>query len=155
MLQTKTVRIEFADQCIRAVDHISDIRKAAESASLNLFSRYDVRLDTPMPTANDSVVVNVKIPEEIIESFKLGAHLRGISDYLLKQYRDRYQKHLVGKRLLYYIDVSGSELEPTGIATIDRFEAIADFARLLERSDDEALDQINRILVILNESKQS
>jgi len=37
---------------------------------------------------------------------------------------------------------------------VDRLEAVATFARLLERSDKEALDAISRILVILKEAKQ-
>ncbi len=42
----------------------------------------------------------------------------------------------------------------TGLAMVDRLEAVATFARLLERSDKEALDAISRILVILKEAKQ-
>ena len=151
---TKKIQLEFADPSVRAIDHIQDIRQAAVSAGLNLNSRYDVQLQYPMPTADDRVVVEIKIPDEIAETFAVGNHLRGISNYLLSRCGDRYQKYLVGKRLLNYIEVSDSEHKPAGLAMIDRLEAVGAFAKLLERSDDEALDQISRILVILKEAKQ-
>jgi len=151
---TKRIQLEFADPSVRAIDYIQDIRKAAESAGLNLYSRYDVQLQYPMPTADDKVVVEIKIPDEIADTFAVGNHLRGISNYLLSRCGDRYQRFLVGKRLLNYVEVSESDHEPTGLAMVDRLEAIVSFTKLLERSDDEALDQISRILVILKEAKQ-
>ncbi len=151
---TKRIQLEFADPNIRAIDYIQDIRKAAENAGLNLYSRYDVQLQYPMPTADDKVVVEIKIPDEIAETFAVGNHLRGISNYLLNQCGDRYQRFLVGKRLLNYVEVSESEHEPTGLAMVDRLEAVVSFTKLLERSDNEALDQISRILTILKEAKQ-
>lgn len=151
---TKTIQLEFADPNVRAIDYIQDIRKAAENAGLNLFSRYDVQLQYPMPTVDDRVVVEIKIPEEIAETFAVGNHLRGISNYLLSRCGDRYKAFLVGKRLLNYIEVQESDQPPEGFAMVDRLEAIVSFAKLLERSDDEAMDAISRILIILKESKQ-
>ncbi len=150
---TKKIQLEFADPSIRAIDYIQDIRKAAENAGLNLFARYDVQLQYPMPTADDRVVVEIYIPDEIADTFAVGNHLRGISNYLLSRYGDRYQKFLVGKRLLNYIEVSDTDQEPKGLAVVDRLEAIVAFAKLLELSDDEAMDQISRILLILKEAK--
>lgn len=151
---TKTIQLEFADSSIKAIDYIQDIRKAAENAGLNLYARYDVQLQYPMPTPDDKVVVDIKIPECIEKTFAVGNHLRGISSYLLSRCGNRYQKHLVGKRLLNYIEVKDSDLEPSGIAMADRLEAIISFTKLLERSDDEAMDAISRILTILEEGKQ-
>lgn len=151
---TKTIQLEFADPNVRAIDYIQDIRKAAESAGLNLFSRYDVQLQYPMPTVDDRVVVEIKIPEKIAETFAVGNHLRGISNYLLSRCGDRYKAFLVGKRLLNYIEVQESNQPPAGFSMADRLEAIVSFAKLLERSDDEAMDAISRILIILKESKQ-
>ena len=152
-MRTKKIRIEFADPSIRAIDNIQDIRKAAENAGLNLFSRYGVQLQYPMPDG-DRVVLEIKIPDEIAETFAVGNHLRGISNFLLSKYGDRYQPYLVGKRLLNYTEVTEGSREPTGLAMVDRLEAVAAFAKLLERSDEEALDQISRILFILKEAKQ-
>ena len=154
MMITKKIQLEFADPSIRAIDYIQDIRKAAEYAGLNLYSRYNVQLQYPMPTADDKVVVEIKIPDDIVETFAVGNHLRGISSYLLNQCGNRYQKFLVGKRLLNYIEVSEVDHAPAGLAMVDRLEAIVSFTKLLERSDSEALDQISRILVILKEAKQ-
>lgn len=78
------VQIEFTDSSIQAADAIYDIRKAAESASINLNLRYDVVLQYPMLADENKVVVELKIPEEIVDTFSVGNHLRGISTYLLK-----------------------------------------------------------------------
>jgi hypothetical protein len=152
-LITKKVQIEFANSKIRAIDHIQDIRKAAESAGLNLYSRYDVQLQYPMPEGNN-VVVEIRIPEKHAD-FTIGKHLRGISNYLLSKRGEYYRPYLVGNRLLNYSDVTEVAAPPKDeFSTSDRLEAIASFAKLLERSDEESLDQINRILVILDEAKR-
>lgn len=154
MLVSKTIQIEFTDSSIQAADAIYDIRKAAESASLNLYSRHDVQLQYPMLADDDKVVVEIKIPEEIVDTFSVGNHLRGISTYLLKKCDGRYDKHLVGKRLLNYTEIPTPEVRTDKISMIDRLEAIIAFTKLLERSDAEALNYINRILIILKEVKE-
>lgn len=148
---TKTVQLEFASPNIRAIDHIQDIRKAAEYAGLNLYGRYDVQLQYPMPTDDDKVMVEIKIPDKMAESFSVGNRLRGISTYLLKHYRERYEPYLVGNRLLNYIDVAEPVKKQAGLSTIDRLEAIISFTMLLERSDEQAMGQIERIMAILQE----
>ena len=153
MLVTKRIQIEFADPAIRAIDHIQDIRKAAENAGLNLYSRYNVQLQYPMPDG-DRVVVEIKIPEEIAETFAIGNHLRGISNYLLSKWNDRYHQYLIGKRLLNYNELGDSDKRQPELAAVDRLEAVAAFAKLLERNDEEAMDAISRILIILKEAKQ-
>ena len=154
MLVTKRIQIEFADPTIKAIDYIQDIRKAAENAGLNLFSRYDVQLLYPMPDG-DRVVVEIKIPEEIVDTFAVGNHLRGISTYLLSKGSNRYHQYLIGKRLLNYIELDEEEKKESGLATVDRLEAVSVFAKLLERNDEDAMDAISRIILILNEVKQS
>jgi hypothetical protein len=151
---TKKILLEFANPSIRAVDYIQDIRKAAENAGLNLYSRFSVQLQYPMRSADDKVMVDIKIPDEIADAFSVGNHLRGISNYLLTHYEDRYRGFLVGKRLLNYIEVTEPNLETTGLAVTERLEAVASFAKLLERSDEQALTAISQILVILKEAEQ-
>lgn len=153
MLVTKRIQIEFADPTIKAIDYIQDIRKAAENAGINLFSRYDVQLQYPMPDG-DRVVVEMKIPEEIADTFAVGNHLRGISTYLLSKWNDRYHQYLIGKRLLNYIELDEEEKKDSGLAAVDRLEAVSAFAKLLERNDEEAMDAISRIIIILKEAKQ-
>lgn len=147
---TKKIQIEFADPRIKAIDHIKDIRDAADNAGLNLYARYDVQLQYPMPERG-RVVVEIRIPENIVDTFQVGRHLRGISDYLLGRCGKKYQQYLVGKRLLNYIELSGDNKEPTGLSAVDRLEAVVEFAKLLERSDDEAWDKVERIFTILRE----
>lgn len=64
MLVSKNIQIEFADSSMKAIDAIHDIREGVRSASLNLYSRYDVQIQTPMLYGEDKVVVEIKIPEE-------------------------------------------------------------------------------------------
>lgn len=151
MLVSKKVQIEFADSQKRAVDAIYDIRKAAEYAGLNLYSRYAVQLQMPMVYDDDKVVIEIKIPEKIAGSFAVGNHLRGIALYLLKNCNGRYDQYVIGKRLLNYNEIPSPEIKTERLAMVDRLEAIVSFTQLLERSDEEAMDRINRILIILNE----
>ena len=151
MLVSKNIQIEFADASIKAIDAIHDLRRGVESASLNLYSRYDVQIQTPMLYDEDKVVVEVRVPEEIVDTFAIGNHLRGVSSYLLKRCNGRYDKHLVGKRLLVYTEVATPDTQMDKFPLVDRLEAVVKFARLLERSDEEAMDAISRILVILKE----
>ena len=151
MMVSKFVQIEFADSRIRAIDAAQDIRKAIQAASLNLYSRYDVQLQEPAWT-DGRVVIEVRIPEDIVDTFRVGYRLRGISTYLLKHCNGRYEQYLVGKRLLNYTVLSENEQEPKGLSMVKRLEAIAKFARLLERNDDDAMGYIAQIVTILNEA---
>ena len=151
---TLKVQIEFASSAIRAIDHIQDIRKAAEHAGLNLYSRHNVQLQYPMPTPDGHVIVEVRVPDSIAETFAAGNRLRGISNYLLNRCEGRYQKYLVGNRLLNYTEVQDTDQQQRGLSMVDRLEAISDFAKLLERSDDDACDLIGQILALLKESKK-
>lgn len=151
---TKKIQLEFADPRIRAIDYIQDIRKAAENAGLNLYARYDVQLQYPLPTPEGKVVVDIKIPEQIADTFAVGKHLRGISSYLISRCGERYQKFLVGKRLLNYIEVSNIQHDVKELAMVDRLEAVSEFSKLLQRSDEEALGMISKILAVLKEAKQ-
>lgn len=157
MAVNKKVQIDFADSSIKAIDHIQDIRRAVENASLNLNMRYNVVLQYPMPE-NGRVVLEIRIPDEMVDSFSYGKRLRGISNFLLNSCGNRYQDHQVGNRLLTYtlLDDSSQEVncEQNGPAMVDRLEAISAFAKLLERSDDEALDLIERIMLLLKEGRQ-
>lgn len=153
MLVPKIIQIEFADPRMRAIDAIQDIRRAAESASLNLFSRYDVQLQMPMVVDDKKVVVEIKVPEEIVGTFAVGNHLRGIATYLLKSCNG-YDQYISGNRLLNYNEIPAPEMKSDSLPMVDRLEAISKFAQLLERSDSEAMDQISRILIILKEASR-
>ena len=150
---TKRVQIEFADPRIKAVDYIQDIRKAAANAGLNLYSRHNVQLQIPK-LEGDRVVLELKIPDELSETFAIGNHLRGLSNFLLSNWKERYQPYLFGKRLIYFRAVNDSDATDTDLQMVDRLEAIALFAKLLERNDEEGKKMISQILEILKEAKQ-
>ena len=155
MLVSKNIQIEFADSSIKAMDAIHDIREGVRSASLNLYSRYDVQIQTPMLYGEDKVVVEIKIPEEIVDTFSIGPHLKGVANYLLKSCNGRYDQYVVGKRLLLYTEVATPDMSDNRFPMEDRLEAVAKFARLLERSDEEAMDAISQILVILKDTENA
>lgn len=153
MLVSKNIQIEFADSSMKAIDAIHDIREGVRSASLNLYSRYDVKIETPMLYGEDKVVVEIKIPDEIVETFSIGPHLKGIANYLLKNCNGRYDQYVVGKRLLVYTEVAPPNTSDERFPMEDRLEAVAKFAKLLERSDEEAMDAISRIRDILKNTE--
>lgn len=153
MLISKNVQIEFADSSMKAIDAIHDIREGVKNASLNLYSRYDVQIQAPMLYSKDKVVVEIKIPEEIVDTFSIGPHLKGVSSYLLKYCNGRYDKYVVGKRLLVYTEVAAPDMSDNRFPMEDRLDAVAKFAKLLERSDEEAMNAINKILIILKDTE--
>lgn len=155
MLISKNIQIEFADSTIKAIDAIHDIREGVRSASLNLYSRYGVQIQTPMVYGDDKVVVEVKIPKEIVDTFAIGPHLKGVAAYLLKQCNGRYDDYLVGKRLLSYTEIAAPDASENKFHMEDRLEAVSKFAKLLERSDEEAMDAISKILMIIKEVNQN
>ena len=155
MLISKYYRIEFVHPDIRAIDAIQDIREAAKSAGLNLYSRYKIQLQYPMVSPDEKVYVEVKIPEEKVKDFSV-KQLRGIAVYLLgKKCHQRYQNYVVRNRLLTYDDKYNPSDAPATPARLlsmtDRLEAIVSFTQLMERNDEQARDQISRILDILKE----
>ncbi len=148
----KRIQIEFASPKINAVEAIYDLRKAVEKAGLNLFSRYNIRLQSPM-IVDGKVIIEVQVPEDQANDFSCGNRLRGISAYLIKYCGGRYNSYQVGNRLLTYTEVSEQKLPSNETATADMFEAIADLAQLMERTDKESKDKVNRIIDILNEGR--
>lgn len=149
MLVSKNIQIDFADSSMKAINAIHDIREGVRSASLNLYSRYDVQIQTPMCYGTDKVVVEIKIPEEIVGTFSIGPHLKGVANYLLKNCNGRYDKYVVGKRLLVYTEVAAVGAPDIRFSMEERLEAVVNFTRLLERSDEEAMDAVSKILTIL------
>ena len=149
MIVSKYVQIEFAGSSHRAVDAIIDIRKAAEHAAVNLYNKYEVRLQVPMVVNNCQVVMELQIPASKADTFSIGPHLKGISSYLLKYCDHKYNDALVGARLLDYTVIPAPESDENQYSMTDRLRAISDFARLLENADKKSLDKIGKIIEIL------
>ncbi len=151
MLVSKNVQIDFANPMIKAADAIHDIREGVKSASINLYSRYGVQIQIPMLYGEDKVIVEIKIPEEIVGTFSIGPHLKGVANYLLKSCNGRYDHYVMGKRLLVYTEVTAPDKSDIPFPMVERLEAVVKFARLLERTDENAMDAISKILVILKD----
>ncbi len=155
MLVSKNIQIDFANSSMKAIDAILDIKEGVKNASLNLYSRYDVQIQMPKLYDKDKVVVEIKIPEEIAESFSIGPHLKGVANYLLKNCNGRYNQYVVGNRLLVYTEVAEPNSADDAFPMEYKLEAVAQFAKLLERSDEDAMNLINRILIILKEANNN
>ena len=127
---TKHVQIDFTGHTVRAVDAILDIEEAVKSASINLRRRYNIHLQLPRIYGN-KVVMKIEIPEKIAETFSIGPHLKGVASYLLK-----------------HAEPGSSN---NALPTVCELEAIEQFVKLLQRSDEAAVNSINCILTILKE----
>ena len=151
MLVTKTVQIEFADSNWNTADHIIDLRKARQSASLNLFSRYGVRLEEPRLISDSQVVMDVRIPEEIVSTFSIGNHLRGLSAFLIKYCNGKYSDALVGNRLLNYIAIPTPGEHDDNFSLSQRLSVISELSELMKNTDSITNDKIARIITIIHE----
>ena len=153
---SKFVQLEFADPRIRAIDYIQDIRNAAKNASLNLYARYNIQLQYPFVTEDNRVIVEIRIPESKISNFgNVGNRLRGIAAFLISKYPDTYKDYIVGNRLLIYVELDSineqNHSSNSSIITMaDRFEIMASLAKLMERSDAEALEIIRSIKELID-----
>ena len=153
MLVTKTIQIEFANSNYNAVDCIKDLRAATESASLNLFSKYEVRLEMPRVMNGYQVVMDVRIPEEIVDDFSIGNHLRGVSAYLLKYCDGRYDDAVVGKRLLNYTVIPETVETSFSYSFSERLSLIAAVAELMKNDDEQTTLKIRKIQEIIRDQE--
>lgn len=90
----------------------TDLERAVRYCRGNLLSRYGVDID--LESRTDSLghyFVKLSIPDEVASNFNAGRHLRGISVYLLKHHKDRYEPFKVCTRLLNY-EYAGTGQEP-------------------------------------------
>lgn len=46
--------------------------------------------------------MHVTIPDDIASTFKIGYHLRGVSAYLMRNYKETFSPLIVAKKLLIY-----------------------------------------------------
>jgi len=99
---TKKILITFAKAGESFDGRRAEIVAAVNFANINLISRHDVHITyIDEDDHNRGLVLTVLIPDDISDTFSVGNHLRGISQYLLKKY-PKYKELLVGKRLLSY-----------------------------------------------------
>lgn len=99
------VRIDFASPEIDMSQNYKLICEAVTYASHNLCMRHDIILHQPILVDDEFdcyCMMELEIPEGQINNFNFGRHLRGISQYLLKRYPDKFSSYLIGTRLLFY-----------------------------------------------------
>lgn len=149
MLQT--VQIDLATNTTTAYEHYPEIKKAVESASLGLYSKHDVQIKD-VQAVGEHVIMHVAIPDDIAPTFQIGYHLRGISAYLMRNYRDTYAPLIVAKKLLVYTVIpTQTDSDDNALTINDRLSAISDFVELLKSNDVLSINKVTRILEILRE----
>lgn len=145
------VQVDLASTATTAYEHFPEIKKALENASLGLYSKYDVQIKD-IQTAGEQVIMHVTIPNDIASTFKIGYHLRGVSAYLMKNYKETFSPLIVAKKLLIYTVIPTQTYNDNNELTInDRLTAISNFSELLKNTDAASMNKITRILDILKE----
>ena len=96
--------------------------------------------------------MHVTIPYDIASTFKIGYHLRGVSAYLMRNYKETFSPLIVAKKLLIYTVIPTQTYNDNNELTInDRLTAISTFSELLKNTDETSMNKITRILDILKE----
>ena len=146
----KKVQIDLASKKSTASANYAEIKEAIENASLGLFSKYSVQI-VDVLAINGTIVMSMRIPDDIVETFNIGNHMRGVSAYLLKKYNDKFSNLVVGKRLLNYTVIASPPEQENPISFLNKLSAISKFVELLKHDDAESEAKIYKIIAILNE----
>ncbi len=125
LVMIKTIKIEFCNPLINIYQAIDDIIDAIKNASYNLYSRHGVKILKPILYTNEAVIIILNIPEYFEKTFLVGRHLKGVSEYLLKQCDGRYNQYIVGTRLMKYTELPNMYFENLGSIS-DMFEMFSD-----------------------------
>ena len=81
--------------------------EAVEYAKCNFLTRYGIKISW-VPTLFGNYI-KVEMPSDANFS-NPGCRLRGISRYLLKEYKDIFEKYKVGTRLLWFMEMPSNFL---------------------------------------------
>lgn len=104
--------MSFADKSIKIDNNVfMDILEAFNSAKLNLKARHECEVcNLCLDWENNSVTGVITLLDGLsTDEFKIGNHLRGVSQYLCKKWPDKYKK--VGSRLFNYRRITGDKLK--------------------------------------------
>lgn len=117
----KKILISFAKAGATFCGRKDHILEAIDFAGRNLYARHGIHiLDVNVGDIYDTVLT-VSVPDDISDSFSVGNHLRGISQYLLKNHPE-YKDFLVGKRLLSYKVLPEKNIEKVVINKSDSID---------------------------------
>ena len=101
----KRVCIDFASPAIFAAEYFDRLKEAVYGVSCNLWIRHKTRIRINKE-GEYLVVLTLQIPDDSAESFSFGRHLRGIAQYLLRDYPEEFEQYRVGNRLLVYKELT-------------------------------------------------
>jgi hypothetical protein len=144
----KSVQIELATNKTSAYENFADIREAVYSQSLGLYSKYNVQIINVVSN-NEKVIMNIRIPDDIVHNFNIGNHMRGVSAYLIRNKNEKYAQYLVGNRLLKYIEIPTPNENEENISFSNKLSAIGEFIELLKHDDETSREKISKIIEIL------
>ena len=133
-------------------DSFMDIREAIEFAACNLKQRYGVTIGPIECTGDCHFRMAIDIPDKMVSQFKIGNHLRGISDYLLKKskHKDIYSRNKIGTRLLVFSEEI-EEVRKPGFDDKRRLRLLRDISILACYYDSYNTEKLKRISEILYE----
>jgi len=147
----QVLQVDLASTSTTAYEHFEEIKKAIESAAVGLKNKYDIDI-YDIQAISKHVIAHATLPDDLPSDFQLGYHLRGISGYLMRHYKETYSPLVVAKKLLVYTVIpTATYNDESKLTTNDRFTAISQFSELLKNSDETSMNKINRILDILKE----
>lgn len=142
------VQIDLASSQSTACEHFEEIREAVENAAPGL-EKYGVTV-LDVQKIQKNVIVRLRIPDEL-RDFRIGNHFRGVSAYLLRNYKEEFQKLIVSKRLLAYTIVPPPMVHAAPPAC-DRFSAVSRLCALLEHAAENE-EKVRKIMEILFEEE--
>lgn len=84
-------------------DMLKDLKEAVEHAQRNLYTRYRIKIPVGSPERQDEYTALLELidTKEVLTEKNVGIHLRGIANYLLKNYPEKYEPLKDGNRLVY------------------------------------------------------
>lgn len=102
MREVMEVYIGYKDPKYDIRDDMGPLRDAVTWASHNLALRHRIKLEGPY---GEGEKVYVRLSGKIADNFNIGNHLRGISNYLMKNFSYIKQfNYTPGQGLLYFIE---------------------------------------------------
>ena len=116
---------------------------------MGLYSKYDVQILNVFLSDNKKVIMKLRIPDDIVENFSIGNHMRGVAFYLLKNYNEKYSELVVGKRLLIYTVIPTPTEKEDNVSFDNKLSAISKFIDLLKNDDEESKAKISQIIAVL------
>lgn len=84
-------------------DMLKDLKEAVEHAQHNLYTRHRIKIPVGSPERQDEYTAHMELidTKEVLTEKNVGVHLKGIANYLLKTYPEKYEPLKDGNRLIY------------------------------------------------------